>query len=188
MNRMILGIKKPKIESVDKISDFLDSKGLSMENCYVFRDSVYINILKKNQVYLATYEVYDSKWNRLIPSDSLTNGCYGRISTMLKQLNSDKKWVVDSLNKNWMKAHLIHDLKSLDKKEEISTRIDAPEKLIVFYWAIFMGRYTKDLLDIEKELIEQKIPGIKIININMDMRENMQEKYKAVNFNFTNGK
>lgn len=182
ISKLILGIKKPKVESENSITKFMDSKGLPSADCYVFDDSIYVNVLQNNQRYVGAYEVFNSDWNKLVPTDSLTNQCYGRIDLALSQINETGTWMKDSVE-NYTSDLLQNHLLSLDKQDRILIDLDPNEHLVVFYWAKFMGGSTKNLLNIQNDLIASNVENLKIININMDIRNNMDEKYKDIHFN-----
>ena len=172
--RLLLGIKNPKVESCASINTFLDEQKLDSLNSFVFNDSIYIDLVTKHQKYFSTYEVYNSSFKKLILIDSLKNDCYGSITKELMLLEKGS-WSEDTT--------AIFDYKSLIKELRPTSNksideIQEKSYYIVFYWAKFMGTYTKSLLQIAKEL--ERNPRYKVILINMDINDQMKKELQQI--------
>ena len=80
-------------------------------------------------------------------------------------------------------TNAIFDYKSLIKELRPTSNksideIQEKSYYIVFYWAKFMGTYTKSLLQIAKEL--ERNPRYKVILINMDINDQMKKELQQI--------
>jgi hypothetical protein len=165
--RLILGIKNPKIESYRSINSFLDKQNLDTLHSFVLSDSIYIGLITNHQKYFATYEVYDASMKKLIIIDSLKKECYGSITKELVLLEQGS-WKEDTAGPVKLQ-NLLKELKSTSNSTIPS--ITDKHYNIVFYWSKFMGKYTKSILLIAKEI--EGNPNYNIMFINMDINDQM---------------
>ncbi|MEY5001037.1 MAG: hypothetical protein RLZZ211_1073 [Bacteroidota bacterium] len=175
--RLILGIKNPKIESYRSINSFLDKQNLDKLHSFVLSDSIYIGLITNHQKYFATYEVYDASMKKLILVDSLKKECYGSITKELVYLEKGS-WKEDTAGPVKLQ-NLLKELKSTSNS--IIPSIADKNYNIVFYWSKFMGKYTKSILQIAKEIEDN--PNYNIMFINMDINDQMSSDLQDLNMN-----
>jgi len=180
--KIYLGIKKPKLESTESISSHLINFGIDTSSAYILKDSLYIELISSNYKYLATYEVYNSELNKVIPTDSLVDFCYGNIQKQLMHVSQRDLWEKDTsslFSFDLIKKNLL----KLNGNNRV--KIDSEDNYIVLFWAKFMGRYSNSILNIAKSLQNHPPSSTKIIIVNMDKNVYMNDTLKKTEYNFT---
>ena len=182
MKKVVLGIKKPKIENEASISKYLQKYDLDISDAFILSDSLYIAMITENTKYFSKYEVYNSELEKIIPKDTLTNQCYGNIKLILQEVDDTSLWVNDTVQG---KAHALQRNSLKLNGTTSSKQIFSDQAYyVVFYWAKFMGSYTKSLLDIASGLEQQNKPNVEVITINMDKNVTMTDSIQELKFNF----
>jgi hypothetical protein len=184
VQNVILGVRKPKVETDESVSRYLVKSGLTTTNAFFLNDSLYLPLLLSSSGYFSKYEVYNSEFEKIIPTDSLVNKCYGTIYSQLMFIDNQDLWKRDSLSV----ANINNVFKNVLKLDGTRHHIEKSDQIdyyVVFFWAKFMGNYSSNLLDIAKSLEEKNQSNMRIITVNVDKHVFMNDSLKAVKFDFT---
>lgn len=182
MRKVLLGIRKPKVENQKSLTKYLQKNQVDTINAYYLSDSLYLKLITEDTKYFSKYEVYNSKLEKIAPKDTLVNQCYGNIELILKNIENTELWKKDSTINNV--CNIEKNYKAINGSLEKEKIFSGNDNYIVFYWAKFMGKYTKSILKIASEIQQQKKPNLKVITINMDKNIEMSDSIKELEYNF----
>lgn len=184
MRRFYLGIKNPKIETPESITNYLVKADVDTINAHLLKEEFYVELITNRVAFFSKYEVYNSNYDKIKPSDSLLNQCYGNIQKLLSSVNNEESWIIDTISIQNLEHINLNLLRLNGLESEKYTSESSDHKYIVFYWAKFMGRYTKSMLNIVSYVQRQKLPNTTIITINMDKNILMSDSLKNTKITF----
>lgn len=166
--KILLGVSKPKVQSVEKIQKFL-TKNTEFDSTYTLNKESFISKIKSSSNYFATWELYDDYGNQLIPQDSNVHNCNGYTQSFFKNLQN-KNYDTD-LKKNIFNDTLFcSGFTLLNGNYYDFLKIKRSDYLLVIYWSTFMGKYSTDLFNLEKLAKNNNNIQISTVKINMDFK------------------
>lgn len=185
--RTVLGIRKPHIESCKSLTSYLSKEDVDTMDAYILSDSLYLTLISTSNKYFSKYEVYNSNFQKLELKDSVKNQCYGNIQRELMTIGQKDAWQPDT-NIQLKFEVLQRHLKTLNGVSMTSGNFQRADYYIVFYWAKFMGTYTRSILEIAGNMQQQNKASHKIMTINMDLNDQMSDSLQQIEINVTRRK
>lgn len=147
---------------------FLVQHDFDTNHVALLKPDAYKELTNISSKYFSTWEVYNSNGELLIPNNDSTNSCIGNIEYFVKYFN-ENSCRVDTTRT--LREDIISKLINPEKFEKFEF---SDNYTLVLYWSTFMGKYSQDILNLEKiaNLSESRFS---VIKVNMDLREDIKD-------------
>lgn len=167
--RILFGVKKPKVQEISEIQKFITRKG-QLNSTLSLDKSSFINKISTSSSYFSKWELFDRNGNIIIPLDTNINHCNGYTINFFQSLQ-DKNYIVDKQNNLFNDTILLNGLTHLNGEKYSFPEKNKTDYILVIYWATFMGKYSTDLLNLEKIAMKNPLVSVSSIIINMDFKK-----------------
>lgn len=167
-----LGVHKPKKISEKQIKRFLDKNDNSLQSCYILDSAGYNSFLETfENDFWSSYKVYDKDGFEIHAIDTSVNSCIGNIYDYIRYLNDTTNLFNLGKRDALSNPDFTQHLTNLEDKTKIQVINFQKKKFtVVVFWASFMGKYSKQLLNLEKACAKNQ-NGVQFISINTDIRK-----------------
>ena len=177
--KVLLGVRKPTIQSTDKILKFL-AKNTHLASTMTLSKVEFLHKITQSSNYFAKWEIFDKNGNILIPTDSNIRNCNGYTHSFFKNL-PNSKYSVDTSRNIFLDSTITNGLTQLNRTKAEIEKSDKNDYYLVIYWSTFMGKYSSDLFELEKIARNNKLISISTLKINMDFKDYYGYTNKEIN-------
>lgn len=177
--KLILGVRSPKVQTTTKIQNFL-KKNNSIDSTLTLTKKSFIHKISQSSNYFSKWELFDKNGYKLIPIDSNVKSCNGYTHSFFKNL-PNSKYSVDTSNCIFLDSTIIKHLTLLNRTQAEIEKSEKFDYYLVIYWSTFMGKYSSDLFNLEKIAQNNTNTLISTIKINMDFKDYYGFTNKEIN-------
>lgn len=178
--RVFFGVRKAKPKSKHEIIRFLEKNSFNIST-HGLTTNAYNYQIAKSSSYFSTWELWNKDGYKVEPTNEAIKSCSGTQELFITTLKNDSSHYIDSTKNIFKDTILIVGLSNLDgKTSKIKKKIEA-DFLLVIYWSTFMGKYSKQVLELENSIKNNKNINAEIIKVNMDYRNYMKNEGLDIN-------
>lgn len=167
--KLLLGVRNPKVQSEKKISKFI-AKHAESDQRYYFKREYFLAKIEQSSSYFAEWELYNKDGFRVISLDSNVRNCNGYTQSFLKNFPNSPH-AIDSTSNIFQNTLITNGIINYFETPVNPLLRDTSIYFIVLYFATFMGKYASDVLHLEQFATDNRLVSIQPIRINMDFRE-----------------
>lgn len=167
--RILFGVKKPKVKEISEIQKFIIRKS-QIDSTLSLNKSSFTHKIFISSTYFSKWELFDRNGNLIIPLDTNVKHCNGYTHNFFQNLQ-DKNFEIDKQINFHQDTLLLNGLTYLNGREYLFQKKNDTDYLLVIYWSTFMGKYSTDLLNLEKIAKNNSSVSIETLVINMDFKK-----------------
>lgn len=163
--KKMYGIKKPQVETVESVEEYLSSINLQSDNNFYCKNFVtYKTVLKEFENSLPEAVLFNSEGKKLIYKKNNQDCNAGLFETIPGLTINSKLQLVDSINISTFIAYLV------DRNDSSIIAFPKADYHLFINWAKYMGKLNKDHVKVWEELANKNQNSkIKVYKINMDI-------------------
>ncbi len=167
--KMIYGIRSPKVENHQSLTDYLRRKGLRTDNIYTVDADSYARMLELIDAGIPDVMVFDRE-GRFLPYGE-DSACNAGAFEFLRTLDRTRQYTSKE-------APRLHEIATL-LRDMHGRPVNLPEGsdfYVVIFWARWAGRLNKDHVKVwEESALRNPAADVAVLKVNMDMQQYWEE-------------